>query len=209
MLMLLMTILRQFLLEVIDNHIPMKKKKAINKPAPFMNQTLRREIYKKKMAYNKYQKCKSKTNWENYRKQRNLQNVVTKIKKKSIRNYFMERCVGGPNSKDFWPTIKPFLTDKGLHFNKDIILCEENKIINNQNEVAETFNNLFINVAKDIGSQDIIIDKSHPSIKVIEENKTEIKELCFNAVDSDFVTKYINKINIKKATEKVEFLQKS
>ena len=35
-------------LEVIDNHTPMKKKKAINKPAPFMNQTLRREIYKEK-----------------------------------------------------------------------------------------------------------------------------------------------------------------
>jgi hypothetical protein len=51
--------------------------------------------------------------------------------------------------------------------------------INNQIEVAETFNNFFINVAKDIGSQDIIIDESHPSIKVIEENKTEIKELCF------------------------------
>jgi hypothetical protein len=49
-----------------------------------------------------------------------------------------------------------------LHVNKDIILCEENKIINNQNEVAENFNNLFINVAKDIGSQDIIIDESHP-----------------------------------------------
>jgi hypothetical protein len=81
-----------------------------------MNQTLRRGIYKKKMA-----------NWENYRKQRNL---VTKIKKKSIRNYF-------------WPTIKPFLTNKGLHFNKDQILCEENKIINNQNEVAETFNIFF------------------------------------------------------------------
>jgi hypothetical protein len=43
----------------------MKKRKAINKPASFMNQTVRREIYKKKMAYNKYQKCKSKTNWEN------------------------------------------------------------------------------------------------------------------------------------------------
>ena len=43
----------------------MKKRKAINKTASFMNQTLRREIYKKKMAYNKYQKCKSKANWEN------------------------------------------------------------------------------------------------------------------------------------------------
>ena len=93
----------------------MKKRIAINKPAPFMNQTLRREIYKKKMAYNKDQKCKSKANWENYRKQRNL---VTKIKKKSIRNYFMERCVGGPNSEVFWPTIKPFLTNKGCTLTK-------------------------------------------------------------------------------------------
>ena len=63
-----------------------------------MNQILRKEIYKKRMAYNKYQKCKNKINWESYRKQRNL---VTKIKKKSIRNYFVEWCVGGPNSKDF------------------------------------------------------------------------------------------------------------
>jgi hypothetical protein len=33
-------------------------------------------------------------------------------------------------------------------------------------------------------------------------NVYQIKELCFNAVDSDFVTKHINKINKKKATGK-------
>jgi hypothetical protein len=65
----------------------------------------------------------------------------------SIRNYFIERCAGGPKSKHFWPTIKPFLTNKGSHFAKDIILCENDNIINNQTEVAETFNNFFINVA--------------------------------------------------------------
>jgi hypothetical protein len=41
--------------------------------------------------------------------------------------------------------------NKGSHFAKDIILCENDNIINNQTEVAETFNNFFINVAKDIG----------------------------------------------------------
>lgn len=164
-----------------------------------MNQTLRREIYKKRMAYNKFQNFKNKTNWECYRKQRNL---VNKIKKKSIRNYFMERCIGGPNSKDFWPTIKPFLTNKGSHFSKDLILCEENKIINNQNEVAELFNNFFINVAKDIGSIDTVIDEHHPSIKIIKENKPEKEELNFSPVDPEFVKKQINKINIKKATGK-------
>jgi hypothetical protein len=46
-------------------------------------------------------KNRSKVNWENYRKQRNH---VNKVKKKSIQNYFFERCVGGPKSSDFWPT---------------------------------------------------------------------------------------------------------
>ena len=66
------------------------------------------------------------------------------------------------------PTIKPFLTNKGSHFAKDIILCENDNIINNQTEVAETFNNFFINVAKDIGSQNIKTDDNHPSIKAIK-----------------------------------------
>jgi hypothetical protein len=33
---------------------------------------------------------------------------LTKLKRKSLNQYFVERCVGGPKSKDFWPTIKPF-----------------------------------------------------------------------------------------------------
>jgi hypothetical protein len=39
-------------------------------------------------------------------------------------------------------------------------LVEDNKIINNQTEVSEIFNNFFINVAKDIGSS----NKPLPSI---------------------------------------------
>ena len=32
----------------------------------------------------------------------------------SIRHYFSERCAGGPKSKHFWSTVKPFLSNKGL-----------------------------------------------------------------------------------------------
>jgi hypothetical protein len=42
----------------------------------------------------------------------------------------------------------------------------------------ETFNNFFINVAKDIGSKDINIDNNHPSIKTIINNKTE-NRICW------------------------------
>jgi hypothetical protein len=58
-------------------------------------------------------------NWEKYRTQRNL---VNKIKRKSTREYFIERCVGGPKQKDFWPTIKPFITNKGSYFENNIMI---------------------------------------------------------------------------------------
>jgi hypothetical protein len=51
-----------------------------------------------------------------------IRNLVNKIKRKSIREYFIERCVGGPKQKDFWPTIKSFITNKGSYFENNIFM---------------------------------------------------------------------------------------
>lgn len=183
---------KQFV-SVVDKHAPMKRRKPCPKPAPFINKELRSAIYKKRQLHNKFINYKSDYNWENYRKQRNL---VTKIRKSSVKIYFYERCAGGPKSKDFWPTIKPFITNKGSNFTKDVILNENDCIINNQTEVANVFNNFFINAAKDIGNNEPT-DDSHPSIVKI---KIVTSELNFVAIEEKFVTKQIDKINIKKAT---------
>ena len=127
-----------------------------------MNKELRGAIYKKKMYYNKFLQNKSDANWEVhvYRKQWNL---VTKIKKNSIKTYFYERTAGGPKSSTFYSTIKnkPFLSNNGIKSNNNIILFENEKIVNDPKEVhvSEIFNNFFINVAKDIGDENINIDK--------------------------------------------------
>jgi hypothetical protein len=42
----------------------------------------------------------------------------------------IERCVGGSKQKDFWPTIKPFITNKGSYFENNIILTDDDRIIN-------------------------------------------------------------------------------
>ena len=75
------------------------------------------------MLHNKFLNNRSKKNWEMYRQQRNY---VNKLRRYSIRNYFVERCTGGCKQKDFWPTIKPVLTNKGSHFENSIILCQNN-----------------------------------------------------------------------------------
>jgi hypothetical protein len=92
------------------------------------------------MYHSKFLQNKSDANWEVYRKQRN---VVTKIKKNSIKTYFYERTPGDPKSSTFNSTIKPFLSSKGIKSNNNIILYENEKIVNNRKEVSEIFNNFF------------------------------------------------------------------
>jgi hypothetical protein len=108
----------------------------VKSPVPYMNSKLRKAVYKKRQLHNVFKTQRSSKSWEQYRKQRNIV-----IKRKSVRNYFLERCVGGPKNKDFWPTIKPFLTNKGCNFETDIILNEDDKLLNYQSEISNVFNN--------------------------------------------------------------------
>jgi hypothetical protein len=72
--------------EISFNRPFLNLRKPCQNPAPFINKELRKAVYKKRQLHNKYNKCKTKSNWENYRQQRNL---GTKIKKKSIKNWGM------------------------------------------------------------------------------------------------------------------------
>ena len=137
-----------------------------------MNKTLRQAIYKK-------EKCRNSKNWEKFRQHRNL---VTKLQRKSINKYFIDRCVGGCKSKDFWPTVKPFLTNKGTQVHKDTILFEDNKLINDQQEVCGIFNHFFVNVAKNIGQNAIPVNENHPSILKIKDNLTEPSSFEFKPI---------------------------
>ena len=72
--------------------------------------------------------------------------------------------------KDFWPTIKSFITNKGSYFENNIISTDDDRIVNDQTEVAETLNEFVVNVAKDIGKDSCAVNQEHPSVKVISEH---------------------------------------
>ena len=83
---------------------------------------------------NKYLKNKTTQDWEHYKK---LRNEKTKIMRSSVQTYFLERCGGGPKSKDFWPTIKPFLSSKqSMKNSSEIILSNEKLLVSDQSEVC-------------------------------------------------------------------------
>ena len=107
------------------------------------------------------------------------------------------------NKKDFFLSVKHFITNKGCSNQKDVMLQENNNIITNEEEICELFNNVVVNVARNIGDQSIKIDKTHPRINAISEkysNATKSHQLIFKPIDESFVSKRISNINAKKAT---------
>jgi hypothetical protein len=90
----------------MDDHAPLMKKKLRKCQVPFMSSTYRRAIYKKSQLKNRYHRFPTATNWELFRQQRNLCT--------DIRHYFKERCGGGDKNKDFYGTMKPFLSRKSM-----------------------------------------------------------------------------------------------
>ena len=91
--------------------------------------------------------------------------------------------------------VKPFLTSKGNLNQKDTVLSENDVLITKQDEVCEIFNNFFVNVAKNIGNNQINVDGDHPSILEITNNHPYLtrEQLLFFFSKSDFVEKLINK----------------
>lgn len=95
---------KNFFLDVLDEHAPIKQKRPRKQPLPYMNSRYRKLIYKTRQAHNKFIKHRTKENWEN---NRYLRNLKTKVKRESIQ-ILMKDVVKDQNPKTFWPTIKPF-----------------------------------------------------------------------------------------------------
>ena len=79
-----------------------------------------------------------------------LTNMVTEPTCFPKKTAFFERCSGWPQSKDFWPTIKPFLS-KGSANNLNICLLEDGNVVNDTVSFCNIFNDHFTNIANDIG----------------------------------------------------------
>ena len=96
-------------------------------------------------------------------------------------------------------TVKPFFSKKCNSGDQNIILCEDNKIINDTCEVSEKFNTFFSTVADKIGEDTVYDPTTHHSILEIKNQVDVEKKFEFQHITSDKIEKIIDKINIKKS----------
>ena len=163
----------------------------------------------KAMLKRKCYKHSSKVNWDKFKKQRNL---VSDLKRKSMHTYFDERCNisnQSKNPKQFWDTICPFFSDKGAR-DYNISLLSEDKLIANQQDVCELFNDYFINVGTDANTvedvpvlqtvQEIIDEhREHPSTRMIEGQQNVSSSFNFHSVKSNEVFCKLRALNPSKS----------
>ena len=90
------TLLRQ----VVVEHVPSKEKTSKPNSPPYMNSEYRKIIYQTREARNDFNKHKTAEKWKKVHKVKK-QKKNKKIKRDSISVYVLERCGGGPKSKDF------------------------------------------------------------------------------------------------------------
>ena len=100
---------------------------------------------------NTYLQNRTAGNWENYHVLRNKCTKETKVKKEYFHNYINIKLISA--NKTFWKTFKPNFTNKNK--TQKIILVENEKIICDNKQNAEIFNDYFVNIVKDLNTPDI------------------------------------------------------
>ena len=164
---------------------------------PYMTKTLRKAIATRSRLENRFYKDRSDVSCKAYQKQKNF---CSRLYKKECKKYYTKldkKKVA--DSRKFWKTGKPFLSDKGIS-KTNIILIKGGEIIQEDIEVAKVFSIFFSNAVKDLDVHipseylendsivlydliDEIVNKyaDHPSIKLITENIVK-GDFSFNTV---------------------------
>ena len=186
---------------ILQKHAPIKKRYVRANQASFINRKIHKEVMRRTRLRNKFIDSKTDADRIAYNKQRNY--CVSLIRKEKKAYYSNLNIPDVTDNKTFWRKVKPLfsekinlrtkilLVEKGNYLSDPEISSEVEKVISEDMEIAETFNEFFVNIVPslkilakenyetDVGNNNEPIlnyinkFKNHPSIKVISRKKEE------------------------------------
>ena len=212
---LIYTKFEETFLEILEKHAPLKKRVLRANNKPFMTKALRKAIMRRSALRNKHMKLRSVDAERAYKKQRNYTNRLLKREKKK---YFYNLDLNNyTDNKKFWETVKPLFSKNGRNSHRINLVDNDGEIICNDKEVAETFNNFFIDVIKslDIAENAALQNKtgnltnpvrvavkrfdSHSSILEIKSKMLSGSTFSFSMISVNDVETEIDKLDGNKA----------
>ena len=174
---------------LLDAHAPMKTKYIRANNAPFMNKVLSKAVMTRSRLRNKYLKCPSNDNKVNYKKQRNYCTSLFRKEKKTFYDNIDITLI--TDNKKFWRTVKPFFSEK--HFSrKKMVLVENENIVSNDREVADTMNIFFSNIVNNL-----YISGYKAGHFSYDDNQNHISNIICNYKDHPSIIRLREVINIE------------
>ena len=204
---------------IVDKHATIKTKFLRGNDAPFMNPELRKAMYTRARLKRRLNKRPSKQNEVAFKKQRNC--CVT-LRKNAIKNHFKRVTSNGlMSNKAFWDLVKPFLSNKGVLAGTDISLVKDDKIVTDDHDLCEIFNDHYINIVENTSGKKpssianansidddreivrLILDKykDHPSIlAIVQDPEHTFQSFSFNEIAARDVWLQLKMLDGSKST---------
>ena len=185
-----------------------------------MTKALSKSIMEKTFSRNSFSKnpiVANKLAKKRIKKQRNFcVSLLRKVKREYSANLSEKNTT---DNRKFWQTVKAFLSEENKTREK-ITLVKNEEIISDDVGVANTLNNYFSNVVKNLKTPEKFVTdslsqsllrhpilnavlkyKNHPSMHVIKRFSQRFSSFYFSHVDKNTVLKEIKKLNLNKAVQ--------
>ena len=153
---------------------------------------------KRSKSRSKFNEERSIENWSEYMRQHNFCSNLRQSKKHHFNNLKMKYVT---ENKQFWKTIKPFLTEKTKTTN-NIILTENNQTVREDKTICQIFNTYFANTTKDLKSRQVDESQSfenEESCRLIRENYGG-ENFSFKSISKDGIIESVKELPSNKAS---------
>ena len=149
--------------DVLDQHVPLKKKWIRGDQLPWISPDLLREISHRNKLFKRHKRSPTSTSWDDYKLQRNK---VTSLQRNALKRFCCDASLSARHPGEFWRKMKPLLpTSSGKNI-QGVILVEGSSVVSVPGCVAEVFIDYFSNIFPLEHRSDTDYT-DHPSIKAI------------------------------------------
>ena len=138
------------LMVITEKHAPLKKRRIRKQESPWMTSEILDFIRERNFQKKKAIKYKKDDDWTEYKC---LRNQVTKKIRKAKADFIVKSVeVSKGNSKQIWKSLKTLMPSKKDNEN-NIVIEDHNGILQNREEIANRFNNFFVDIGVSIQEQ--------------------------------------------------------
>ena len=185
-----------------------------------MNKTLSQATMQRTKLRNKFLKDPTEHYKILYTRQRNW---CVSLLRNEKREYFANLDEKGIiDTKKFWQTVKPFLSEK-LKSREEMTLVEKEELVSSESDVAQRSNQFFSNIVKNLDIPKCVVEdtlhlnlknhpilmailkyRDHPSIITIKRFRYQTVPFHFSHIDKKTVLKIIRSLSNSKASQETD-----